>query len=104
MTSSTESTAVPKALQRVYGMSFGRIYPLHLAKAEKKGRTKREVDKIMRWLTGYTQRELTATTKNGTDFETFFKKAPKLNPKRKKIAGRVLRATHPSSFSGNWMR
>jgi len=71
----------------VYAMSFGRVYPLYIQKAERKGRTKSEVDQIIRWLTGYTQKELSAQVRKGTDFEHFFKDAPKLNPSRSLITG-----------------
>ena len=63
------------------------MYPLYVAKAERKGRTKKEVDEITRWLTGYTQKELEAELKKETDFETFFAQAPKLNPLRTLITG-----------------
>ena len=62
---------------------------MYIAKAEKKGRTKQEVDTVIKWLTGYTQRQLEAKLKKGTDFETFFKEAPKMNPSRKLITGKV---------------
>ena len=68
-------------------MSFGSIYPLYIAKVEKKGRTKSEVNEVIQWLTGYSQKELDARIKNGIDVETFFKEAPKMNPKRKMITG-----------------
>lgn len=74
---------------RVYTMSFARVYPLYIAKAEKKGRTKVEVDRVIEWLTGYTAEALALQVKREVDFETFFKKAPKLNPKRKLITGVV---------------
>lgn len=74
---------------RIYTMSVASVYPHYVAKAEKKGRTKAEVDKIITWLTGYTQTQLQAQLKNETDFETFFKKAPKMNPNRKLITGTV---------------
>ncbi len=74
---------------RIYTMSFARVYPLYIAKAERKGRTKTEVDEIIRWLTGYTQKKLEAEIKNQTDFETFFAKAPKLNPSRTLITGSI---------------
>ncbi len=74
---------------RIHTMSFARVYPLYLAKVERKGRTKAEVDTIIRWLTGYTQKQLEAHIKKQTDFETFFAKAPKLNPARKLITGVV---------------
>lgn len=70
-------------------MSVGSVYPFYVAKAEKKGRTKKEVDEIIRWLTGYTQRELGTHWKKKTDFETFFKKAPRMNPARSLIQGIV---------------
>lgn len=78
-----------KANERVRKMSFGRVYPLYVAKAERKGRTKKEVDEIIRWLTGYTPKKLESEIKKETDFETFFHKAPKMNPKRKLITGLI---------------
>jgi hypothetical protein len=74
---------------RIYTMSFARVYPLYVEKAKKKGRTKAEVDEIIHWLTGYTPKKLEAELKKQTDFETFFAKAPKLNPSRKLITGVV---------------
>lgn len=74
---------------RIYTMSFASVYPLYIAKAEKKGRTKSEVDEIIRWLTGYDQKGLAAEIRKKTDFETFFAKAPKLNPSRALIKGVV---------------
>lgn len=65
------------------------MYPHYVAKAESKGRTKREVNKITYWLTGYDSREFQSILRKKTDFETFFKAAPKLNPKRKFITGVV---------------
>lgn len=76
-----------KTNQRVYAMSVASVYPYYIAKAEKKGRTKAEVDEIIRWLTGYSQKELEAELKNQTNFETFFTKAPHLNPSRSLITG-----------------
>lgn len=75
------------AKHRIYTMSVASVYPLYLAKAEKKGRTKAEVDEIIRWLTGYSQRELEGQLKKQTDFETFFAEAPTLNPARTLIKG-----------------
>ena len=75
------------AKHRIYTTSFASVYPLYIAKVEKKGRTKSEVDQIIYWLTGYNQKELTAVLANATDFESFFSKAPDLNPARKKIKG-----------------
>lgn len=70
-------------------MTFASVYPHYVAKAEKKGRTKAEVDTIIRWLTGYTQRQLDAQIAKGTTFEGFFAKAPRLNPLRELIRGVV---------------
>ena len=70
-------------------MSFAKIYPLYIAKAERKGRTKAEVDEIVRWLTGYDQAGLEARLEEETDFETFIAQSPRLNPLRKKIKGVV---------------
>ena len=74
---------------RIYTMSFASVYPHYIAKAEKKDRTKAEVDQIIRWLTGYTQKGFEAQLKKKTDIETFFAKAPKLNPSRSLITGVV---------------
>ncbi|MEX1248929.1 MAG: DUF2200 domain-containing protein [Anaerolineales bacterium] len=68
-------------------MSFASVYPLYHAKAEKKGRMRAEVDEIIRWLTGYSQKGLEAQLKKQTDLETFFAEAPKLNPSRALIKG-----------------
>jgi Uncharacterized protein conserved in bacteria len=70
-------------------MSVASVYPLYVMKAEKKGRTKAEVDEIIHWLTGYSKEELEAELEKQTDFETFFTKAPKLNPLRTLIKGVV---------------
>lgn len=74
---------------RIYGISFASVYPHYVAKAEKKGRTKAEVDEIVRWLTGYTQKALDAQIKKKTTFEAFFAAAPKLNASRALIKGVV---------------
>ena len=74
---------------RIYKVSFASVYPHYVAKAEKKGRTKAEVDEIVRWLTGYSQAGLEAVLADGTDFETFFAEAPAMNPARKLITGTV---------------
>jgi hypothetical protein len=68
-------------------MSFARVYPLYIAKVERKGRTKAEVDEIIRWLTGYSQKALESILEKETDFETFFAEAPVLNPSRSLITG-----------------
>jgi hypothetical protein len=72
---------------RVYSMSFSSVYPHYIAKAEKKGRTKAEVDEIIRWLTGYSQKDFETHLEKQTDFETFFSNAPHLNPSRTLIKG-----------------
>ena len=77
------------AKHRIYTTSFASVYPLYVAKAEKKGRTKAEVDQVISWLTGYGQKELKTQLENKTDFETFFAKAPKINPSRALIKGVV---------------
>lgn len=74
---------------RIFTTSVAKVYPLYLAKAEKKGRTKAEVDAIISWLTGYSGRQLEQELKKQTDFETFFKKAPKPNPRRAEIKGTI---------------
>jgi hypothetical protein len=73
--------------ERIYKMSVASVYPLYVTKVEKKGRTKSEVDEVIRWLTGYSQNELEVQLEKQTDFETFFAKAPKLNPSRFLIKG-----------------
>jgi hypothetical protein len=77
------------AKHRIYTTSFASVYPLYVAKAEKKGRTKAEVDEVILWLTGYRRKELDSVLKNHTDFETFFAKAPRMNPARALITGVV---------------
>jgi hypothetical protein len=77
------------AKHRIYSVSFASVYPLYVAKAEKKGRTKKEVDEVIRWLTGYSQKALETECEKKTDFETFFAAAPKLNPSRSLIMGVV---------------
>ncbi len=74
---------------RIYTMSFAKIYPLLIAKAEKKGRTKSEVDKIIHWLTGYDQVQVEAQLQEEKDIETFFAEAPQLNPARILIKGMI---------------
>ncbi len=72
---------------RIYKTSVASVYPHYVTKAEKKGRTKAEVDEIISWLTGYSQSELKEQLEKEADFETFFDKAPKLNPARSLIKG-----------------
>lgn len=76
-------------LKRVYAMSFAKVYPLYVAKAEKKGRTQEEVDTIIRWLTGYTKKKLETQIKKEVTFEAFFTEAPELNPSRTLITGMI---------------
>lgn len=72
---------------RIYTTSFASVYPHYVAKVERKDRTVAELNKIIYWLTGYSEKELQAILKNATDFETFFSKAPKINPSRRLITG-----------------
>ena len=74
---------------RIYGTSFASVYPHYVAKAEKKGRTKAEVDEIILWLTGFSQEAFDAQLASKSDFETFFAQAPNLNPARANITGLV---------------
>lgn len=75
------------AKHRIYSISFASVYPHYVTKAEKKGRTKAEVDEVIRWLTGYTQKKLDAHLEKRTNFEDFYGQAPKLNPSRVLITG-----------------
>ncbi|KUP07381.1 hypothetical protein Q73_09180 [Bacillus coahuilensis m2-6] len=72
---------------KIYTMSFATVYPHYITKAEKKGRSKAEVDEIIRWLTGYTQEEFEEQLEKQTDFETFFEHAPQMNTSRELIKG-----------------
>lgn len=74
---------------RAFTMSFARVYPLYITKAERKGRTKAEVDEVICWFTGYTKKGLEVQLKKETDYETFLADAPKLNPKRVLITGTI---------------
>jgi hypothetical protein len=74
---------------RVFGTAFASVYPLYVQKAERKGRTKQEVDEIIRWLTGYDQAALRHQLDEKHDFETFFEQAPAMNPRRELIKGVV---------------
>jgi hypothetical protein len=85
---------------RIYSTSVSSVYPLYIAKAEKKGRTKAEVDTILLWLTGYSPKQFESQLERGRDFEAFFAEAPKLNPSRTLIKGvvcglRVEEVTEP---------
>jgi hypothetical protein len=77
------------AKHRIYTTSFASVYPAYVKKAERKGRTKAEVDQIIMWLTGYRPKEFEDQLRSQTDFETFFAKAPRLNPLRILITGSV---------------
>ena len=77
------------AKHRIYTTSFASVYPLYVDKAEKKGRTKAEVDEVVRWLTGYSQQALEKHLADETDFETFLAEAPHPNPSRTLITGKV---------------
>src|SRR5690606_12076492 len=74
---------------RIFGMSFASVYPLYVQKATRKGRTKKEVDEIIEWLTGYDPAQLQDVLNAKHDVEAFFKQAPRMNPKAKLIKGVV---------------
>ena len=74
---------------RIFTTPVVNVYPFYVAKAEKKGRTKAEVDTVICWLTGYSPAQLAKQLKQKTDFETFFAEAPKMNPARKAITGTI---------------
>jgi hypothetical protein len=76
-----------KSNHRIFGMKFANVYPLYIQKAERKNRTKEEVDQIICWLTGYNRAGLQQQIKQGNDFETFFAQAPAMNPDRSLIKG-----------------
>lgn len=77
------------AAHRIYSVSVGSVYPAYVAKAERKGRSKDEVDEIFRWLTGHSQQTLEGEFEKGTSFEAFFASAPQMNPARSLIKGVV---------------
>ena len=74
---------------RIYTTSFASVYPHYVAKAEKKGRAKAEVDEVIRWLTGYSDAQMAEVMEQRTDFETFFAEAPQLHPNRGEITGLI---------------
>jgi hypothetical protein len=78
-----------KSNHRIYSVSVASVYPHYVAKAEKKGRTKAEVDEIIRWLTGHSQSTLEGELAKKTNFEDFFEQAPRMNPARSLITGVV---------------
>ena len=83
------ATSTHEKKHRIYTTSVASVYPHYVAKAEKKSRTKADVDEIIRWLTGYSQKRLESQLDKETDFETFFAQAPKMNPNRPLITGVV---------------
>jgi len=88
---------------RIYAMSFAGVYPHYITKAEKKGRSKAEVDEIIRWLTGYTQKKFESQLEKRIDMETFFGQAPKLNPARTLITGMIC-GVHIENIEDELMR
>ena len=76
-------------LEKVFAIKWASLYPMYVKKAEAKGRTKEELDQVIRWLTGYTQKKLDAQIEKKTTFEGFFAEAPKLNPSRALITGMI---------------
>ena len=77
----------PEQKKRIYGLVFASVYPMYIQKAEKKGRTKTEVDEVIFWLTGYDKKGLQEQLDKKNDFETFFKQAPKMNKNASLITG-----------------
>jgi hypothetical protein len=75
--------------QKVYAMPFAKVYPMYIAKAERKGRSKAEVDNIILWMTGYSKEQLAEQIEKQTNYEDFFAQAPSLNPARTLIKGVV---------------
>ena len=76
-------------LERVFAMSFAGVYPHYVAKAERKGRTKQEVNEVIRWLTGYSPQALAGQIRRKTSLRSFFEQAPKLHPNARKITGTI---------------
>ena len=72
---------------RIFTTSFASVYPYYVTKAEKKGRTRAEVDQIILWLTGYSEAQFAGLLADKTDFETFFAQSPRLNPAREQVTG-----------------
>lgn len=96
------------ANERIYKMTFSSIYPMYIHKAERKGRTKEEVDAVIFWLTGYDERGLKAQIDKEADLESFFAEAPKINPNTDKIKGvicgvRVEEITDPLMQKVRWL-
>lgn len=84
-----KAEVTPEHAQRIYKMVFGAIYPMYVQKAERKGRTKQEVDQIIAWLTGYDDEGVQAQIDRQTTFETFFAEAPAFHPNAAKIKGAI---------------
>ena len=84
-----EAAKQEKNPERVYRMAFGTVYPLYVKKAERKGRTKGEVDEIITWLTGYDKKAIDDMIADGTGLEAFFRQAPRFNPNATKITGMI---------------
>ena len=89
VTEMSDGETKPVKKPRIYAMPFARVYPEYVNKAERKGRTKAEVDEIISWLTGYDRAGMAEVLANGTDIETFIAEAPHLNPSRALIKGVV---------------
>jgi hypothetical protein len=96
-------TKAEKRWQRVFAMSFAGLYPMYVQKAEKKGRTKAEVDQVIRWLTGYTAAGLKKVLDKKIDLETFFAQAPVLNPNAPLIKG-VVCGVRVEEIETRWYR
>ena len=77
----------PTKNHRIFTMSFASVYPLYVKKVERKGRTQQDVDEVIRWLTGYSQKELEEVIERQADFDTFFNEAPAMHPNVSKITG-----------------
>lgn len=82
--------------EKIYGMLFAKVYPMLIAKAERKGRTREEVDTVTCWLTGYKVEDLAAFLESDLTYGAFFTDAPALNPERKKIKGKICGVDIPS--------
>jgi hypothetical protein len=89
MGSGMSASSAPAKPHRIYKMPFAKVYPALVAKAERKGRTRAEVDTIIRWLTGYTDQGFAAELAAGTTMEDFYARAPRLNPARSLITGTI---------------
>lgn len=79
----------PATLKRIYAMTFASVYPMYVTKVERKGRTKEELDQVIKWLTGYTQAKMNSQIKKQITFKEFFDEAPKMNQSRSLITGLI---------------